>query len=108
VYQFIVKDIGLSSPFFPLSHYFNFLPFAVPEDPLDFHRPSDTRKIMSSKDRGGLSLSKTERGVMLVHFLSLKEISESILLERLKKLSGLSELGVLVGNKGAPLMKDSD
>lgn len=45
---------------------------------------------------------------MLVHFLSLKEMFESILLERLKKLSRLSELEVLVGDKGASLMKDSD
>lgn len=53
VYLFIVKDIDLSSPFFPLSHYFNFLPYDVPQDLLGFHRPPDTRKIMSTKDIGG-------------------------------------------------------
>ena len=45
---------------------------------------------------------------MLVHFLSLKEMFDSIHLERLKMLSRLLELEVLVGDKGASLMKDSD
>lgn len=45
---------------------------------------------------------------MLVCFLSLKEMFESIHLERLQKLSRLSELEVLVETKGAPLMKDAD